>query len=167
MKFRSYSYSQKSVDKFLNRISEVFGDNIIIGYGNWSINRTSQMKYYESTMNVGLRRLIHKRYDTITINEHCTSKKCCECHNDLCHHKDKNNKEIFRLLKCSNCVSSENKRIVFRTRDVNSAVNIMDITRLWIEEQRRLPVFCRSDKSSFTTSVIEVEKVGPSLPLVA
>jgi len=66
-------------------------------------------------------------------------------------------------------VSSANKKIVFRTRDVNSAVNIREITNLWIKEQRRLPVFCRINKSSFTTSIPkeEVEKVGPSLPSVA
>lgn len=168
MSFRSYCYSQKSVDKFLNKISEVFGSDIIIGYGNWS--RSTQMKFYEPTMNKSLRKLIHKRYDTITINEHNTSKKCCDCHQDLYHHRDTENKEIFRLLKCSNCVSSANKKIVFRTRDVNSAVNIREITDLWIREQRRLPVFCRTNKSSLTTSPTkeeEVEKVGPSLPSVA
>jgi hypothetical protein len=164
MSFRSYCYSQKSVDKFLNRISEVFGSDIVIGYGNWS--RYTQMKFYEPTMNKGLRKLIHKRYDTITINEHNTSKKCCGCNQDLSHHRDTENKEIFRLLKCSNCVSSANKKIVFRTRDVNSAVNIREITSLWIREQRRLPVFCRTSKSPLTTLPTneEVEKVGPSLP---
>jgi hypothetical protein len=65
-------------------------------------------------------------------------------------------------------VSADHKKIVFRTRDVNSAVNIREITRLWIDEQRRLPVFCRATKSSFTTSYNkEVEKVGPSLLSVA
>lgn len=174
MSFRSYCYSQKSVDKFLNKIGEIFGQNVVIGYGNWS--RSTQMKFYEPTMNKGLRKLIHKRYDTLSINEHNTSKKCCDCHQDLCHHRDSKNKEIFRLLKCSNCVSSANKKIVFRTRDVNSAINIREITSLWIKEQRRLPVFCRmsyisnsTNKSSFTTlePKEEVEKVGPSLLSVA
>ena len=55
-------------------------------------------------MNKGLRKLIHKKYDTITINECNTSKKCCDCH------KDKEGKKVFRLLVCSNCVSCENKK---------------------------------------------------------
>jgi hypothetical protein len=166
MSFRAHVYSQKSIDKFLNRISEVFGSekDIVIGYGNWS--RSTQMKFYESTMNKGLRKLIHKRYDTLTINEHNTSKKCCGCHKDLVHHRNTKKEEIFRLLKCSNCVSASHKKIVFRTRDVNSAVNIREITGLWIQEQRRLPVFSRisSEESSFTTSLPKekVEKVGPS-----
>ena len=62
------------------------------------------------TMNKGLRKLIHKKYDTITINECNTSKKCCGCHNDLEYYKDKENKQVFRLLVCSNCVSCENKK---------------------------------------------------------
>jgi hypothetical protein len=163
MKFRTYSYSKKSVDKFLNRIEVLYGKDTLIGYGNWS--RNTQMKFYEPTMNKGLRKLIHKRFDTITINEHNTSKKCCGCHKELCHYKDSNNKEIFRLLKCSDCVSSANKKIVFRTRDVNSAVNIRNITSRWISTQERLPVFCRTandNRPSLNENTNNSEKVGPS-----
>jgi hypothetical protein len=158
MKFRSYSYGKKSIDTFLNKIKETFGENILIGYGNWS--RSTQMKHFMPTMNKGLRKLIHKKYDTITINECNTSKKCCGCLNNLHHHKDKEGKEIFRLLVCSNCVSCENKKIVFRTRDVNSAVNIRNITKCWIETQKRNPAF---QISSFTSSRNkEEEKIRPS-----
>jgi len=113
MKFRQYSYGKKSIDTFLNKIKETFGENILIGYGNWSIS--TQMKHFMPTMNKGLRKLIHKKYDTITINECNTSKKCCDCNKDLEYYKDKEGKKVFRLLKCSNCVSCENKKIVFRT----------------------------------------------------
>jgi hypothetical protein len=119
MKFRQYSYGNKSIDTFLNNIEKTFGENILICYGNWS--RSSQMKHFMPTMNKGLRKLIHKRYDTITINECNTSKKCCDCFQDLKHYRNRENKEEFRLLVCSNCVSlceaKENKKIVFRTRD--------------------------------------------------
>jgi hypothetical protein len=122
MKFRQYSYGKKSMDAFLNKIKETFGDNIIIGYGNWS--RSTQMKHFMPTMNKGLRKQIHKRYDTITINECNTSKKCCECNNDLEYYKDKEGKKVFRLLMCSNCVRPQVKQTVFRTRDANSSINI-------------------------------------------
>jgi len=147
MKFRQYSYGKKSVDTFLNRIKETFSENIIIGYGNWS--RSSQMKNFMPTMNKGLRKLIHKKYDTITINECNTSKKCCDCNNDLEYYKDKEGKKVFRLLICSNCVSCENKKIVFRTRDANSSINIMKLTNCWIEKQERPLCF---HISSFTSS---------------
>jgi hypothetical protein len=58
-------------------------------------------------------------------------------------------KKEFRLLVCSNCVSCENKKIVFRTRDANSAINIMKLTKLWIEKQER-PCEFQKTNSSFT-----------------
>jgi len=159
MKFRQYSYGKKSIDTFLNKIKETFGENILIGYGNWS--RSTQMKYFMPTMNKGLRKLIHKKYDTITINECNTSKKCCDCNKDLEYYKDKEGKKVFRLLKCSDCVSCENKKIVFRTRDANSSINIMNLAKTWIEKQERPLCF---QISSFTSSRIktEEEKVRPS-----
>ena len=159
MKFRQYSYGKKSIDTFLNKIKETFGENILIGYGNWS--RSSQMKHFMPTMNKGLRKLIHKKYDTITINECNTSKKCCDCNKDLEYYKDKEGKKVFRLLVCSNCVSCENKKIVFRTRDANSSINIMKLTQTWIEKQERPLCF---QISSFTSSSKnkEDEKVRPS-----
>ena len=159
MKFRQYSYGKKSIDMFLNKIKKTFGENILIGYGNWS--RSTQMKHFMPTMNKGLRKLIHKKYDTITINEYNTSKKCCDCNKDLEYYKDKENKKVFRLLKCSNCVSCENKKIVFRTRDANSSINIMNLTSCWINKQERPLCF---QISSFTSSRIktEEEKVRPS-----
>lgn len=147
MKFRQYSYGKKSVDTFLNKIKDTFGENILIGYGNWS--RSTQMKFFMPTMNKGLRKLIHKKYDTITINECNTSKKCCDCNNNLEYYRDKSGKKVFRLLKCSDCVSCENKKIVFRTRDANSSINIMKLTSCWIERQERPLCF---KISSFTTS---------------
>ena len=100
------------------------------------------------------------RNDTITINECNTSKKCCGCNNDLKYYKDKENKQVFRLLVCSNCVSCENKKIVFRTRDANSTINIMNLTETWIKTQQRPLCF---QISSFTSSSKnEDEKVRPS-----
>ncbi len=159
MKFRQYSYGKKSIDKFLNKIKETFGDNMLIGYGNWS--RSTQMKHFMPTMNKGLRKQIHKKYDTITINECNTSKKCCECNNDLSYYKHNNGNKQFRLLVCSGCVRPQVKQIVFRTRDANSAINIMNITKCWIEKQQRPACF---NISSFTSSnnKKEEEKVRPS-----
>jgi hypothetical protein len=155
MKFRQYSYGKKSIDTFLNKIKETFGENLLIGYGNWS--RDTQMKFFMPTMNKGLRKLIHKKYDTITINECNTSKKCCDCYKDLEYYKDKENKKVFRLLVCSNCVSCENKKIVFRTRDANSSINILKLTKCWIEKQTR-PTEFQNKISSFTSSITKEKK---------
>jgi hypothetical protein len=168
MRFRQYSYGKKSIDTFLNKIKETFGDNILIGYGNWS--RSTQMKHFMPTMNKGLRKQIHKKYDTITINECNTSKKCCECNNDLSYYRHSDGNKQFRLLvclscnrgnDCSGCVRPQVKQTVFRTRDANSAINIMNLTKCWIEKQERPVCF---QISSFTSSnnQKEEEKVRPS-----
>ena len=168
MKFRQYSYGKKSIDTFLNKIKETFGNNILIGYGNWS--RSTLMKHFMPTMNKGLRKQIHKKYDTITINECNTSKKCCECNNDLSYYRHSDGNKQFRLLVClscnrgndySGCVRPQVKQTVFRTRDANSAINIMNLTKRWIEKQERPACF---QISSFTSSnnQKEEEKVRPS-----
>jgi hypothetical protein len=153
MKFRQYSYGKKSIDNFLNKIKETFGENILIGYGNWS--RSTQMKHFMPTMNKGLRKQIHKKYDTITINECNTSKKCCECYNNLDYYRHKNGDKQFRLLVCSNCVRPQVKQTVFRTRDANSSINIMNLTKCWIEKQERPLSF---QISSFTSSNTQKEE---------
>ena len=137
MKFRSYSYGKKTIDVFLNKIRETFGENLLIGYGNWS--RDTQMKHFMPTMNKGLRREIHRKYDTITVNECLTSKTCCICMSQLENHRDEKGKKIHRLLVCKGqeCVSSQNKKVVFKTRDLNSAVNILNLTKAWIDRKER------------------------------
>jgi hypothetical protein len=160
MKFRSYSYGKKSVDVFLNKIKETFGDNLLIGYGNWS--RDTQMKHFMPTMNKGLRKIIHRKYDTITVNECLTSKTCCMCMSQLENHRDEKGRKIHRLLVCRGhnghgCVSSQNKKSVYKTRDLNSAVNILNLTRMWLDSKERPVEFCRKSRSSPLSKEDKVE----------
>jgi hypothetical protein len=110
--------------------------------GDWS--RTTQMKHFMPTKNKGLRKRIHKRFKTISINEFTTSKNCCECYNEL----EYVNSETFRLLKCSKCLSSENKKTVFRTRDANSAINMKNLFRFYCKYRKRPKEFIRSSSVS-------------------
>lgn len=68
-------------------------------------------------MNKGLRKEIHRKYDTIKVNECLTSKTCCMF--ELENHRDKKGRKIHRLLayRGEGCVSSQNKKAVFKTRD--------------------------------------------------
>lgn len=81
---------------FLNKIRETFGENLLIGYGNWS--RDTQMKHFMPTMNKGLRKEIHRKYDTVTVNKCLTSKTCCMCMSQLENYRDKKGRKIHRLL---------------------------------------------------------------------
>jgi hypothetical protein len=161
MKWRQFVYTQKSEDRFLNKIRETFGENAMIAYGDWS--RTTQMKHFMPTKGVGLRKLIAKKFQTVSINEFRTSKLCCRCHCDLCHlqvQKDDRNKKVFRCLVCKGCASSESKQSIFVTRDLNSANNIRQLALHWLNVRKRPDVFNRISGLTITSSE---EKVGQSV----
>ena len=131
-------YQRKSEDKFLNRIEETYGkkEDILLCYGNWS--RTSQMKYIMPTKGVGLRRVISKKYDVVLIDEFKTSALCSKCNKEL-----ENYKNIHRLLVCKNC-GLENKNSVFINRDMNACINMVNLSKEWINSKKRNENFCRN-----------------------
>jgi len=53
-------------------------------------------------MGIGLKRLVAKKYTTLLIDEYNTSKKCCNCWQDVENVKINGNSK-FRLLGCKNC----------------------------------------------------------------
>ena len=165
MKWRQVVYTKKSEDRFLNKISNIYGEEAVIAYGDWS--RKTQMKHFVPTKGVGLRKLIHKRFQTISIKEFRTSKLCSCCHKELCHLQVKKQntetkKKVFRCLVCHECASSESKQPTFVTRDLNSALNIHNLARLWIEEVSERPsVFSRTEGLTSTSN--SEGKVGQSV----
>ena len=65
--WRTKTYRQKSEDKFLNSIENKFGSpsDIIICIGDWSNYNT--IKGLASTMGIGLKRLVSKKFTTIPV----------------------------------------------------------------------------------------------------
>jgi hypothetical protein len=66
-------------------------------------------------------------------------------------------KKLFRCLVCEECESSESKKRVFLTRDLNSALNTRRLARDWIDGQKRPSAFCRS-AAGLSSTTITVEK---------
>jgi predicted metal-binding protein len=56
---------------------------------------------------------------------------------------DKNDIKKHRLLVCLGCSSSENKKSTFWNRDINACVNMLNLTKEWINNKKRNPLFCR------------------------
>ena len=167
LKFRTNVYLRKSEDKFLNNIEKVYGkkEDIVIGYGDWSQDK--QMKHLIPSSNIGLRRKIEKRYKVFLVNEYRTSKLCSCCNKELKNYKMSNedikkyekkhkkqlNKEDLtkhRLLVCSGCSSSENKKSTFWNRDINACVNMLKLSKEWINNKTRNSLFCRNLNSNRT-----------------
>lgn len=161
LKWRQFVYTQKSEDTLLNKMEETFGKDAVIAYGDWS--RTTQMKHFMPTKGVGLRKLIAKRFQTVSINEFRTSKLCCRCHDELCHlrvKQESQTKKVFRCLVCNGCASSESKQTIFVTRDLNSAQNIRQLAIDWLNGRKRPSVFNRTEGLTITPNG---EKVGQSV----
>jgi hypothetical protein len=161
LKFRTHIYLRKSEDKFLNNIEKTYGkkEDITIIYGDWS--NPKHMKHLAPSSNLGLKRLIEKKYKVLMIDEYCTSKLCSKCNKELTHYKmskkdiinyqNKNKKELksknkHRLLVCSGCCSSENKIKTFWNRDVNACLNMLKLTQQWINTKSRNVLFSRNQQ---------------------
>ncbi len=164
LNWRTKTYKQRSEDKFLNKIEETYGKkkDIIICQGDWS--RNSQMKGCTPTIGIGLRRLICKKFDMLLLDEYNTSKKCCNCKNDI-ENKEINGNKKFRLLVCKDCESnigsSESKCPIFLTRDLNSCINMQNIVKYMLNNNMKRPKeFCRKKDETKT-----VRKKTQKLPL--
>lgn len=138
LKWRSWIYQRKSEDRFITSIEETYGkkEDILLCYGNWS--NTKQMKYIMPTKGVGLRRNIGKKYDVLLVDEFKTSSLCSKCNNKL-----ENYENIYRLLVCKSC-GLENKKSVFINRDMNACINIVNLSKEWINSKSRNINFCRN-----------------------
>lgn len=153
MNCRKKTYQQRSEDKLINNIEKSFGspDDIVICIGDWS-NKNS-IKGLGSTMGIGLKRLIQKKFTTLLIDEYNTSKKCCNCWNNV-ENVCINKKSQFRLLKCNTCNeynfgSPEDKKFPkfhsnkYLTRDKNSCINMLSIAKHIIYKKERPKEFQR------------------------
>ena len=87
-------------------------------------------------------------------NKYNSSKKCCDCYGDL---EYVNKSKTVRHLKCPKCLSSENKKTVFRTRDANSAINMKNLFMYYCLHETRPKEFTRS--SSVQNKNCEQNKV--------
>ena len=107
------------------------------------------------TKGVGLRRIISKKFNVVLMDEFKTSKLCSCCHCELenyklterekeeyeKHHKKSINK-LHRLLICKNC-GLENKNSVFMNRDMNACINILNLSKEYINFKTRNENFSR------------------------
>lgn len=148
LKWRNLVYGRKSEDRFLNRINEVFNpegkngnkNNLLLSYGNWSNNK--QMKYIVPTKGICLRKSIQKKYNVVMVNEFKTSKLCSKCENALENYRGLHRVLVCRDYKCNGC---ESKRITFINRDMNACMNMINISKSFINNRNRPINFCREN----------------------
>lgn len=147
-RFRKFSNKQRSEDNLLNRIEKKFDKNILIVLGDWS--QSNKLKNGSPTLGVGLRKLLSKRFHVALINEHNTSKLCCDCHHPVSDVKINGNK-VFRLLGCKNCNLNKNNtseppvkekvysNYKYTNRDKNSVKNMLYIVSEMVNNGMQRP----------------------------
>lgn len=169
MKLRIFINGRRSEDFLLNRIQNKFGLNIVIGYGNWS--RREQMKGTSPSMRNGIRRLISKKFETVSVDEYNTSKRCYHCDNELENYRDKMNRKVHRCLVCRKCLSLENGKGAMRhmNRDINGSLNILRCLESVLKGEERPRCLQRSKDSSLDlhnplpegTKIVFKEMISP------
>ena len=161
MTFRAKVDRQRCEDNYLNRIEQTFGNrnDIVLVLGDH--NNNNKLKNGPSTLGIGLKKLIARRFLTFQINEYNTSKKCCNCWNDVVNAEIKG-KEIHRLIQCKNsdCYrrefrwNTESSESVIRpyhvknnyyTRDFNSCMCMLWIVHhMYYNNMKRPQQFSRN-----------------------
>ena len=144
-KFTTYVSSQQSEANLVKRIKKKFGNNIVLGYGNWSEKK--QMKNYIPTKGIGLRRMLSKYFPVYLVDEFRTSIRChsCKSKNDYVINRKnprpyKNNTIcVHSLLRCKNVNCSK-----YWDRDINGAQNIREVAELHIYGLKRPKQLSRS-----------------------
>ena len=138
LKWKCYIKQQISEEKLYNSIKRMFGEDILIAYGDWSVN--DQMKGFKSTPGIGLKRKIFKRFDCIETNESYTS---CRCHNCgriakrfMKRKVNDNNILVTGLLRCTN-----DKCGNYWDRDVNGSLNIRHKLKYYILCGKYPPIY--------------------------
>jgi len=148
LRWRSYTYTQKSESILINKIKRTFGKKIVIGFG--SFQQTQQMKHCMPTPNKSLKDLLATHFKLCIVDEFKTSKMCSFClEGETCYYKQQENPRPFRkgmvnvhgLLTCTKCSKSSHSHLM--NRDLNGSRNILYLMKEWIQHRKRPTQFCR------------------------
>jgi hypothetical protein len=142
-KWFTYINTQRSEAKFINKFKQKFGspDKTIVAIGDWS--QREQLPFMPPTKGIGFRKMFRKhKYDVKLIAEQYTSKKCHFCENSETEKFMKIQKGdksflLNGLLRCQNneCLAGREHRII--QRDLNGALNILEIALCIIRNEKR------------------------------
>ncbi len=135
MKFRQYKWysfinKKRSEDKLLNKIEKKFGKDSIVIIGDWCIKK--QMRNFISTPNIGLKRVLKRKFRVYNIDEYRTS--CL--HNKLEERCENLYLKIGGKMRKMHSILTfkmENRRLGCINRDKNSCLNIKKLFNFYID----------------------------------
>ncbi len=153
LSFRVFARTKQSEDKLLNEIENKYltkeeiknKRKIVLFYGDYS--RSTSMKGCYSTPNIGLKRLLSKRFEIFDVNEYKTSKLYNKNHKELTNVKIRKGKHLRSLHEVLTLKEDTEKRI-FVNRDVNACKNILSIGLHYLKNRERPKEFIRTNMNS-------------------
>ena len=157
-KYKWYSFIniKRSEDNLLNKIEKVYGKDITLIYGDWSIGK--QMRNFISTPNLGLKKKLATRFTIYSIDEFRTSKINYKSLKPTENLYLPDRKDILRKKHSILTYKTENGRQGCINRD-KSAVNGMKlITTHFLETGNRHPEYKRENKQTIKAIDLETRK---------
>lgn len=148
--FRKYKWyghinRKRSEDNLMNKIEKVYGKDIILIYGDWSIGK--QMRNFISTPNLGIKRKLATKFKTYSIDEYNSSKINYKSLEKVQNMYLLDRKGVIRKKHSILMYKTENGRQGCINRD-KSAVNGMKlITDYFMEHKKRHPSYARKKEN--------------------
>ena len=154
LKWHAYINKKRHEDKLLNEIESIYGKATYV-IGDWSDK--CKLKYI-STPNIGMKKLLSKRYEVYLIDEFRTSKLHHKTEHEMCNMKinntyklddnsyKTNSKKIHSILT----FTTRKQELGCINRDYNACLNMKKITSEIINGKGRPLAYCRCKKIKCT-----------------
>ena len=167
LNFRRYIFTLQSESKLLDEIENKYlseedknkGKKLLIFFGNWSMNN---VKGKMSSPGIGMKRLLHSRFEILETDEFRTSKLYNKNFKELTNvkvRKGKHSKSLHQVLT----LKEETEKCIRVNRDKNACMNILLLGKYYLEHQSRPKEFQREKKKTETKKAIKLtEKVNKS-----
>lgn len=157
LKWYSFMNNERSDSNLLNKIEKLYGKDIIIIIGDWSLKK--QMKNFISTPNIRLKRVLATRFTVYTVDEFRTSCLHFKMENKVNNLYLPDKKGKLRKLHAVLTSKMENQRIGCINRDKNGVKNIRKIVQEYINYGERPYNFRRDVKIENIISYKKFEKL--------
>ena len=166
-RFTKYVKEQQMIDKVCKKLSKknspTEDDQVVIGFGDWSLGSNSPIKGHQRGPVTKIIRELEKWTKVYRVDEYKTSKLCCYCYNETEKMKYPNqrkrrkgkvkddsemfynyDKEVNSVLRCKN---NECGQII--DRDINGCKNILYVFQEDLGARERPLQFTRSEDDIF------------------
>ena len=147
-------------NKYLTKEDKQKGKKIVLFFGNYS--RTTQMKGTISSPNIGIKRLLHSRFEILETDEFRTSKLYNKTFKELTNVKIKKGRHSKKLHQVLTLKEETEQRIMVN-RDKNASLNILHLGKYYLKHQSRPIEFQREKQKVEIKKALKLtEKVNKS-----